>query len=403
MRIFLATVFCLCFISLNAQTWNQVTEYPGAERHHPITFSLDGSGYLLCGSNTGSPFKDFYQYDPLADSWQTLDPFPGPSRGFSYGVTEGGIAYIGFGVGEMDNSGIELKDLWKFDPDNQEWTELSNCTCFGRHHPAFLALNNKLYVGLGSSNFGNLDDWWEYDIAEDKWTRKAFFPGVPRHHPYYFTIGEYVYVGFGHADGFQILNDFYRYDPSNDTWTEMASLPAEGRVAGTQFTHNGKGYILAGQNEQHINFQTGEFWQYDPNTNSWAELEAFPIGSRWAPGSFVIDDMLYLTSGEDNFGGYNNDVWQFDLSAINTGTNEIQINTQDLNLFPNPATDLIYLEQKEIDFSDYSIAIFDILGNQVYSAKIATPQLDVSTFPKGIYNIILTGEESAFQKSFVKQ
>ncbi len=403
MRIYLILLTCLSFIGLQAQNWNQVSEYQGAERHHPITFSLNGSGYLLCGSNGGAPFNDFYQYDPIEDSWQTLDPFPGPPRGFSYGITEGGKAYIGFGVGQENNTGIELKDLWEFDPDTQEWKELTKCACFARHHPAFLALNNKLYVGLGSSNFGNLKDWWEYDIASDVWTRKKEFPGVARHHPYYFTLGEYVYVGFGHADAFQIKKDFYRYDPATDTWKEMASLPAEGRVAGTQFAHNGKGYILAGQNEQHQNFATGEFWQYDPDSNSWAELEAFPLGSRWAPGSFLLGDFLYLTSGEDNFGTYNNDVWQFNMNTINVATDDVQINTQDLKIFPNPAKEIINLEQDDILFSAYSVAIFDILGKQVYAQDHAQEQLNVSQLSKGIYQLVLSSEEIIYQGSFVKE
>ena len=111
-------------------------------------------------------------------------------------------------------------------------------------------VNNKIYIGCGSNDNGNLGDWWEYDILNDIWTQKTDIIGNDRHHPFYFGIGDYAYVGFGHGSvpgpgsnlsaNSYIYNDFYRYDPNTDTWMQLTDFPSEARVAGTQFSYNGK-------------------------------------------------------------------------------------------------------------------------------------------------------------------
>jgi len=63
-------------------------------------------------------------------------------------------------------------------------------------------------------------------------------------------------------------------------------------VAGTQFSYNGFGYVLSGDGDNHGSMNTGEFWAYDPVTDTWDELPPHPEGSRWAPASFIIDGEL---------------------------------------------------------------------------------------------------------------
>ena len=135
------------------------------------------------------------------------------------------------------------------------------------------------------------------------WSQKDNFPSLPRHHPYQFGIGDYVYTGFGHGNG--IFNDWYRYDIAGETWTQVASLPAEGRVAGTQFSHNGMGFVLSGDGEDHQSMETGEFWAYDPVADTWLELPPHPEGSRWAPASFIIDGEAYIINGPSFSGDAN--------------------------------------------------------------------------------------------------
>ena len=85
----------------------------------------------------------------------------------------------------------------------------------------------------------------------------------------------------------------------NDSWLQLADFPSEARVAGTQFSFNGKGYILSGDGDNHGPLSSGEFWCYDPFTDAWNELPSHPGGAIWAPGSFVIDSDVYFDDDYD--------------------------------------------------------------------------------------------------------
>jgi N-acetylneuraminic acid mutarotase len=310
MRLASVIFLFICF-QTQAQEWVQVASLPDTfnETDHSFAFSLDGMGYIVTGNSDTGERDDFYQYNSATNTWTELTPFPGGARGYAIGDTWDGKAYFGFG----SDGNSSTNDLWVFDPSDMSWTELASCPCQARIHPAMIAQSGKVFVGLGSGADGNMKDWWEYDIALNTWSQKDDLPSVPRHHPYQFGIGDYVYTGFGHGNG--IFNDWYRWDIAGESWTEVASLPAEGRVAGTQFSHNGIGYVLSGEGEDHNSMDTGEFWAYNPETDTWGEFPPHPGGSRWAPASFVIDGEVYIINGP-SFSEYITEVYKFALASI---------------------------------------------------------------------------------------
>ena len=318
---------CILFLFLStqifAQDWVQVASLPSVfnSTHHSFGFAIDDTGYLVSGGSAVGVRSDFYQYDAAMDEWTQLDDFPGDARAFAIGDTWDGKAYFGFGT----NGNSPLNDLWVFDPADMSWTELASCPCAARQHPAFIAQDGKVFVGMGNGIQGNMNDWWEYDIASDSWLEKPDLPSPPRHHPFQFGgIDEYIYTGFGHGNNF-ISNEWFRYDPATDEWEQMADLPAEGRVAGTQFSYEGKGYVLSGDGDDHFSMETGEFWMFDPVLNTWESLPVHPGTSRWAPSSFIIDGEVYLINGDTYLGNgnyaYVPEVYKFALE-MDTRTND---------------------------------------------------------------------------------
>jgi N-acetylneuraminic acid mutarotase len=293
-------------------TWAKRADLPIlGGRHHPVTFTLNGFGYVGLGSDGTDFYSDFFRYDSKTNVWKKLNLFAGGRRSLSYGLAYNGKAYTGFG-----ENGVQVfKDFWEYNPSSDSWTELKSCACEGRIHPAMVRIKDKIYVGMGSNvNDKNLNDWWEYDITMNSWVQKASLPGLKRHHPFYFAVNDKAYVGFGH--GTEKLNDkiiykdFYQYSPETDTWKKLKDFPGSGRVAGTQFDYNGFGYILSGQGEDHANFATGEFWKYDPLNDSWSSLPPHQGSARWAPGNFMIDKKLYFV------GGLSNNTYEKDLSVF---------------------------------------------------------------------------------------
>jgi len=388
MRLYFTLLLLLNVITLppkvQAQDWVQVSSLPNAfnETHHSFAFSFDDIGYIVAGSSVTGFRDDFYQYNPDTNSWTELTPFPGVARGFAIGDTWNEKAYFGFGY---DGTSL-LNDLWVFDPSDMSWTELASCPCTARAHPAMIAHNGKVFVGLGNDSTGNMKDWWEYDIVLNTWSQKDDLPSLRRHHPYQFGIGDYVYTGLGHGDG--VFNDWYRYDIAGEIWTQVTSLPAEGRVAGTQFSYNGLGFVLSGDGEDHDSMETGEFWAYDPLSDTWDELPSHPYSSRWAPASFIIDGEVYIINGT-SFSEYKTEVYKFDLDS-NLSINEFSIST--INIYPNPTIDVINIDV--LGNLKYDATLYDLNGRLIISSTNKSV-IDIQTLAEGIYLLEIKDKDSS--------
>ena len=369
-----------------AQTWTQVSNFISDGRHHPITFGNDDYGFVI----SGSYLDDVYKYDQSNDTWIQLQDIPFTGRGYSYGVTINNKAYVGFG---STSNGQYPTDWWEYDMDNDVWNQKSNFPGDGREHPAMVAVNNKIYMGCGGNNNGNLRDWWEYDILTDVWTQKSDLISNERHHPFYFGIGNYAYVGFGHgsypgpgsnpSSSSYIYNDFFRYDPSSDTWTQLANFPSEARVAGTQFSYNGKGYILSGDGDDHGPLSTGEFWEYNPLNDSWNQLPSHPGGAIWAPGNFVIGCDVYFLLGQNWNSNFPTDpisVYKYKLSEDCGCTDPIAYNFSNLATvddgsccYVSGCTDPLALNYDSLSCYDDGSCIIPILGCTNSSASNFDP------------------------------
>ena len=368
---------------VQSQNWVQVNSLPNSfnETHHSFAFSLDDTGYIVSGNSNSGERDDFYQYDPVNDSWTELTPFPGAPRGFAIGDTWNGKAYFGFG---HDGTSL-LNDLWVFDPSNMSWTELASCPCAARRHPAMIAHNGRVFVGLGNTSTVNMNDWWEYDITLNTWSQKDDLPSQSRHHPYQFGINDYVYTGFGHGN--DIFNDWFRYDITAETWTQVATLPAEGRVAGTQFSYNGLGYVLSGDGDNHDSMETGEFWAYDPISDNWEEMPPHPEGSRWAPASFIINGEVYIINGT-SFSQYVSEIYKYNLdSALSIQ----ELTNSTIRIYPNPATDVININVP-VNLK-YHTNIYDLNGRLISSSKNKSV-IEIQTLPLGVYLIEITDLDS---------
>ena len=373
--------------------WEQRAS-PPFTKDHGIGFSIGGYGYVLTGGSNGQPFsatKDFFKYDPNTDTWSQLPDYPGPIRGYGIGDVWDGKLYFGFG----DNQAVYLNDLWSWDPVTDIFTQLPSCPCVGRDHPALLATNGKVYVGAGGSASGNLNDWWEYDIATQVWDQKANIPGA-RHHPYQFVINGEIYVGNGH------LSTWYKYDAMNDSWSSVATLTA--RVAGAQFSYNGKGYALSGTDVNHNRFATGEFWEYDPIANNWTALPPHSGFSRFAPAQFLIDDYIYILGGYNRINSSLTPVTTMERYGLNgvAGTDKTVSNKVVGSIYPNPADNEIVITLNK-ELTDKAIVnIYSLSGQLTLNTKYQ-PNIDISSLEVGLYIIDVVDETgSIFRQKISK-
>ncbi len=389
----LTLLFFISTLSLSAQSpqaWRPTAGSHGAI-HHPVTFAIGDYGYSITGTNSfNANTDDVKRYNPVTDTWSNLSDFPGGARGFSIGLAYNGSGYIGFGV----NGNTYYRDLWRLDTATMQWTQLANCPCKARRHPAMMAAHGKIYVGLGNDNTGDLKDFYVYDIASDSWSALPDIPGATRHHPFMFTANGEVYAGMGHG-GQIIYDDWYRYDTATNTWQTMNDFPGEARVAGTQFSHRGTGYVLSGDGDNHSYMNTGEFWQYNDANDTWTQLSSHPGVSRWAPGSFVIQDTLYF------FGGLNRQAQFFptDMFKYWFNSDGISLEEQDLqvlNWYPNPSSGTIYVNQEKVK----ALSLMDLQGRILERIEIDAESIQFKEYYKGVFLLqtLLKSGESQFER-----
>jgi N-acetylneuraminic acid mutarotase len=249
-----------------------------------------------------------------------------------------------------------------------------------------IAIGSKIYVGLGDDALGNRKDWWMYSITANTWIQITDLPGAERHHPYMFNAGGKVFAGLGHS-GSLVYKDWYKLDPTSNTWTPMNTFPGEGRVAGTQFSHNGLGYVLSGDGDNHDYMDTGEMWRYDPFSDAWSQLTPHPGQSRWAPGSFVINDDVYFFGGLNRLtGAFPTDLWKYSLASF-VGIDEK--NLPNTYAYPNPANDFLSWSS---DDNITDVSIYNTMGQLIFNSPIGAKNIVTKDMDNGLYFVKFLNE-----------
>jgi len=284
--------------------------------------------------------------------WTKKRNFPGNGRLMGAGFSVGDKGYFGLGITTYPDL-IYYKDFWEYNPLADEWTKKNDFPGKQRIRESVFVLEDEGYVGLGSSDVtihleSYLNDFYKYTPSADRWTKIADYPGKPRALAASFVKNGMAYVGTGRKkyenynmpyDEDIYAKDFWSFDPKNQQWTEALSFPTK-TAAAVGLTIENRGYIY---NIGKIYEFKETSWEYKGSTtNTWYGSEvAFTIGSSGYvmyiflveyysktnetalielhypvncsfPAVFAINNKAYFVCGERNTG--KNDVWEFDPS-----------------------------------------------------------------------------------------
>ena len=199
------------------------------------------------------------------------------------------------------------------------WSKVSS---FGgrptRGGASYFVMNDLAYVGLGyNSQSKKLTDMWVYDAAKDSWDALDSLPlGVRgRSHATAFAIDGKAYIcggrTFNAEERVEYLNEVWMFDPSKSKgsmWTQMKNFPFLARADAFGGAVSGKGYMGGGQDADGT-FR--DFYEYDPNSDTWTKADDVFGSKRAGAFCFVMDDKLYVGSGIDN-GSYLRDFGYYD-------------------------------------------------------------------------------------------
>tara|TARA_X000000950_G_scaffold106225_1_gene133759 strand:- start:154 stop:1128 length:975 start_codon:yes stop_codon:yes gene_type:complete len=124
-------------------------------------------------------------------------------------------------------------------------------------------------------------------------------------------------------------------------------------------------------------------WQYVELLPGPYDSVSFDLSSSDV-GAFGMNTPAYFCI--DNVGN-------FPLSSNNI-TQEI------INIYPNPSSDFIYINRKDSD--NYTISLFNILGELIIDKKINLQQLNLSNLPNGQYFLKIESESGIINERILK-
>jgi len=255
-------------------SWAQKADFPGKARFGATGFSIGdkgfvGTGYLV---DPNAHDNDFWEYDPAVNSWTKKADFPGIPRLGATSFTIGNKGYIGMGRELYVNYVIKtVKDFWEYDPAADTWTRKADLPGIARYGAAGFSIgsNGYLCTGAGGDVLADLSDCWQYDQDANVWSQIADFGGGTRFGASGFSIGNkgYIAAGYNHVAS-NGTNDSWEYNPALNNWTKKASFNGTGRWDGAGLSIGDKGYIGVGYYNNSETQSTGlsDFWEYTAAT-----------------------------------------------------------------------------------------------------------------------------------------
>ena len=132
-----------------SNTWTQKADFGGAARSGAVGFSIGNKGYIGTGWDNSLFYKDFWEYDPAANTWAQKADFGGGTRNEAVGFSIGSKGYIGTGY-DHSTAFKDYRDFWEYDPAANTWTQRADFGGTTRNFAVGFSIGSKGYIGTGS-------------------------------------------------------------------------------------------------------------------------------------------------------------------------------------------------------------------------------------------------------------
>lgn len=362
MRIIFTFFMLACSTIGLAQSWLQRADLGSTGRHRATGFSIGNKGYAGLGHVNGTGqnivYKDWWQYDPAANSWTQKADYVSPSYGtIAFGTSTKG--YIGGGTA-FNN------EFFEYNPTTNSWQAITNCPILNATDQTAFAVNDKGYVVYNNQCA-------EFDPIANNWTMKANLPGNLNIWGTSFVIGSSAFVKNGTA--------FYEFKPLQNQWLIRSQFPGIATGGSSSFVVDEKGYVVSGYSGGLSNV-TKEVWQYSPAVDQWQKTEDFPGAARRFTIGFSINNRGYFGLGTNgiNF----NDFWAYDNFL---GQHELEKSIS-CAIYPNPFIDEIHIAIDAIlNQQEKTLTVYNTEGLSICTASFTENDwiLPLHELPKGNY------------------
>ena len=150
-----------------------------------------------------------------------------------------------------------------------------------------------------------------FEVLIDSWVPLGDYPGNGLIRATGFSIENKGYIVFGFSTASQTRElDLWEYDPNTNQWAQKRNFPAAGREYSISFTIGTKAYVglgySGGQDEK-------DLWEYSQVNDEWVQKADFPGDPREAATAFTAQGKGYVGLGTDLFfNAVYKDFWEYD-------------------------------------------------------------------------------------------
>lgn len=152
--------------NIDSNLWVQKANLP-VNRSAAVFFELNGVLYYGLGHDHSSDYSDLWAYNPVNDSWTRKLDFPGVGRLQAAFFTIGGKAIVGGGH-RLSSGTVSLDDYYEYNPMADSWRAVSNhFTDSNRTLAIGFNVNGRAFMYGGSAAYPSsvLNDLWEYNLT----------------------------------------------------------------------------------------------------------------------------------------------------------------------------------------------------------------------------------------------
>jgi N-acetylneuraminic acid mutarotase len=333
---------------------------------------LGGKIYFVGGDMGGSAKNIAERYDPVTNTWETLNSMSVARKEVACAVLIGKLHAIG---------GRGLSSVEIYDPSTESWSTGASLPSVVRSGAA-ITVGGKIYLigGLNGSE-QTISQVICFDPSTNQWQTKESMPKAKRSAKLIWFKNRIWAIGGTDQNG-DPSNNVESYDPSENTWQTEASLNSA-RFWPIAWVGNGGIFVGIGKNESLLD--TIEF--YDPLSKSWNYIGKFPYASV-GTGSAVLNGSVYAVSGFNGNGNYPNKVFAADLNASVEGIYDLYRKDGDA-----PGTPVVQSEYADGSVTGSKIASKTIGKDQISDSILKYLKPEITTQPQA--SVIYAGEDGS--------